>query len=131
MRASQRPGAASSAGVGIISGPGPQPVELLDTAPLHDAAAERDADVVVTAIELETEQPVDERGRFTAVEPVSLQRLVDTRVGGDHRFAERLDDDVGVPSSTDTKRCNASSTGAWRSDRIAPSSALGIAELRE
>ena len=53
----------------------PQSVELVDAAAFDDAAAERDAFVVVAAVELEPEQAVDERGRVAAVEAVPPQAL--------------------------------------------------------
>src|ERR1700692_538809 len=56
---------------------GPQSVELFDAAALDNAATERDPDVVVTAVELEAEETVDERGRFATIEAVPLQRFVD------------------------------------------------------
>ena len=61
MRASQSPGASSSARVGTIVSPSQSRLRPSSPRALDDAAAERDARFVVPAFELEAEQPVDER----------------------------------------------------------------------
>ena len=98
MRASQRPGASSSDWVGTIGSPSHSRLSWSSPPSLRsiDAPAERDAGVVVVAVELEAEQAVDERGGLAAFEPVPAQRFVDAVVRRDHALAERLDDDVGV-----------------------------------
>ncbi len=76
--------------------PFPQPVQCRESAALDDAAAERDALVVVLAVELEAEQAVDERVRVAAVETMPAERLVDADVGADGALAQLVDDDIGV-----------------------------------
>ena len=98
MRASHRPGAASSASVGHHRFVRPDAVELVEraVAAFHHAPAERDAGLVVAAIELQPEEAIDETGRVAALEPVPAQRFVEAAVRGDHALADRFDDDVGV-----------------------------------
>ena len=96
MRASQSPGASSSERVGTICGPSHRRLRPSSPAAFDDAAAERGTLFVVAALELEAEQPVDERGGVAALEPVPAQRFVDAFVRAHHAFADRLDDDVGV-----------------------------------
>ena len=104
----------------------PQAVELFDPAPLDDAAAERDAGVVVAAVELEAEQPVDERGRLAAVEAMALaalRRCARARSSSARRASRRR---CRCSPRAPTRIVAATrAAGAWRSDRIAPSSALG------
>ena len=134
MRASQRPGASSSASRRDHRLARPQPVELVEraVAALHDAAAERDAGVVVVAVELEAEQAVDERAGLAALEAVPAQRFVDPGVRRDHPLAERGDDDVGVALEHRRRSVaapRAAAPGARM--RIAPSRTSGSDELLE
>ena len=96
MRASQSPGASSSARVGTICGPSHSRLRPSSPRAFDDAAAERGALFVVAPLELESEQAVDERGRVAALEPVPAQRFVDAFVRAHHAFADGLHHDVGV-----------------------------------
>ena len=99
MRASQSPGATSSACGRHHRLVGPEPVELVEraVAALDHAAAERDARR--RSGSRSSSRPSSRStnaGRVAALEPVPAQRFVEPAVRRHHALAERLDDDVGV-----------------------------------
>ena len=69
MRASQRPGASISAGVGSSRADGPQAGETVLAGPLDDAVDERAAPVVLGLAELEAEEALDEAVAVGAPRP--------------------------------------------------------------
>ena len=67
----------------------PEPVEPLEPAALDDAVDECLPLVVVRALELQPEQPLDEALRLAALDAVPLHRLVDAVVGRDQPSTDR------------------------------------------
>ena len=68
-----QPGASSSGRVGTMCGALPQPVETVEAGAFDDTSAEGRALLVVAPFELETEEPIDERGGVAALEPMTPQ----------------------------------------------------------
>ena len=83
MRASQRPGASSSLGVGSIASLVPEPVQALEPGAFDHAVDERLPLLVVRALELEPEQALDEALGLAPLDAVALHRLVDLVERGD------------------------------------------------
>ena len=96
MRASQRPGASSSGGVGTIWTPDQSRFEALVAGPFDHAATERRAALVVVAVELQPDEPLDEALGLAALDAVALDRLVDLVVGRDEPAPDPPEHVVGV-----------------------------------
>ena len=96
MRASHRPGASSSAGVGQHRLGLQEPVERRRAGPFFYTAAEGGRLIVEAAAGVEPEEPLDEPVGLAALDPVAAHGLPDRRQRLDHRLADPLDDRVGV-----------------------------------
>ena len=92
MRASQRPGASSSFGVGSISARSQSRFSASTPARSITPRTERGAPLVVLAVDGEPEQTLDEALGLAALEAVARHRLVD--------LAERRDQPVPTRSTT-------------------------------
>ena len=88
MRASQRPGASSSLGVGSIAGSSHRRFSPSSAGALDHAVDERLPLLVVRALELEPEQALDEPLGLAPLDAVALHRLVDLVERGDEAPAD-------------------------------------------
>ena len=96
MRASQRPGASSSFGVGSIAGSPSRRFSPSSPARSTTPSTNACAPLVVRALELQPEQALDEALGLAPLDAVALHRLVDLVERGDEAPADRGEHVVGV-----------------------------------
>ena len=126
MRASQRPGASISAGVGRVSADSQSRSRRLEPGPLDDAGDERGAAVVVLLGELEAEEALDEAVGVGGLDPAAPHGFGDHAVAADEAAADAVHHVVDVAVDDHDERVDAGQQGlAGPATGMAPSSTSG------
>ena len=128
IRASQRPGASTSLGVGRCAGSS-KGAGVLRRRRVDDTAGEGRATVVLLRIELKSENSFDEPIAGIGFDPASPERLGDHPVGADQRLANRVHHPVDVAGHGGDECGELGLIASWAGERTAPRTSSGL--LRE